>query len=324
MITTVVGNYPKISPESKAPNLRTAISRFDTGRITQEELRRVEEEVTREVIEEQVRVGLDIVTDGHIRWDDGQTYFASKIKGFALKGLIRYFDSNTYYRQPVAEARLERNGPIEKEDYLFAAQHSHKPVKAVITGPYTLARLSQSGCYQNLRDLVMDLASLLNQEARSLAEAGAPIIQFDEPSILKHKTDLPLFQEAARVLTEGVETKTAVYTYFGDISGLYPDFLRLPFDVIGLDFVMGKANFDLLADFPEDKELGFGILDARNTRMEPVEEVVEAIGRISRVVPLERLHVNPSCGLEFLPRANAYAKLERLVEAANKVREVQA
>ena len=87
---------------------------------------------------------------------------------------------------------------------------------------------------------------------------------------------------------------------------------------------MGKANFDFLADFPEDKELGFGILDARNTRMEPLEEVVEAIGRISSVVPLERLHINPSCGLEFLPRANAYAKLERLVEAANKVREVQA
>ena len=67
MITTVVGNYPKISPQSKAPSLRIAISRFDRGQITEEELHQVEDEVTREVIDEQIGAGLDLITDGQIR-----------------------------------------------------------------------------------------------------------------------------------------------------------------------------------------------------------------------------------------------------------------
>ena len=81
MITTMVGNYPKISPDAKAPSLRTAISRFDESRITLEELKRVEEEVTKEVIQDQVDSGLDLVTDGQIRWDDGQTYIGPRYQG---------------------------------------------------------------------------------------------------------------------------------------------------------------------------------------------------------------------------------------------------
>ena len=135
MITTVVGNYPKIGPGTKAPRLRNAINQLDRGRITEEELRRVEDEVTREVIQEQIDAGIDLVTDGQIRWDDGQTYFARGIKGFSINGLIRYFDSNTYYRHPVPEKALESQGPIAVKDYEFAVANSARPAKAVITGP---------------------------------------------------------------------------------------------------------------------------------------------------------------------------------------------
>ena len=80
MLTTVVGNYPKIGPSARAPSLRTARSRLDRGRITEEELRRVEDETTREILGDQARAGVDLVTDGHIRWDDAQTYFASLVR----------------------------------------------------------------------------------------------------------------------------------------------------------------------------------------------------------------------------------------------------
>ena len=163
MITTVVGNYPKIGPGTKAPSLRGAIGQFDQGKINLEELRRVEDEVTKEVIQEQADAGIDVVTDGQIRWDDGQTYIAQKINGFSINGLIRYFDSNTYYRHPIAESNLEWTEPILVRDYKFAQQHSSKPVKAVITGPYTLAKLSQSGVYSDLKSMVMDVAAALNQ-----------------------------------------------------------------------------------------------------------------------------------------------------------------
>ncbi len=321
LITTMVGNYPKISPDAKSPSLRTAINRYDEGRISLDDLRRVEEEVTREVIEDQVEAGLDLVTDGQIRWDDGQTYFARGISGYTINGLIRYFDTNTYYRHPIPEQRLQPNGGISVKDYEFAAAHSERPVKAVLTGPYTLARLSQLGCYDDLRSLVMDLAKILNQEARALQEAGAPIIQLDEPSILRHKDDADLIAEAIECAVDGITATKALYTYFGDASGIHRRLFSLPVDLVGLDFVMGSGNFDLIADLPEDKMLGCGIVDARNTRAETAEEIAETILRLAGNVPMERLHVNPSCGLDYLPRPNARARLVRLSEGARLARE---
>ena len=321
MITTMVGNYPKISPDAKAPSLRAAISRFDESRITLEELKRVEEEVTKEVIQDQVDAGLDLVTDGQIRWDDGQTYIARGIQGFTVNGLIRYFDTNTYYRHPIPEKKLQSNGAITVNDYEFAAANSARPVKAVITGPYSLARLSQLGCYEDLRSLVMDLVPILNREAKALQSAGASVIQFDEPSILKHKEDIDLFAEAIEGVADGVTATTGVCTIFGDATGIHSRLFSLPVDIIGLDFVMGPANYDLIGELPQEKKLGCGIVDARNTRLETVEDIAEAIKRVSGSVSLDRLYINPSCGLDFLPRPNARAKLTQLVEGAKKAQE---
>ncbi len=322
MQTTVGGNYPKIGPGARAPSLRAAIQRYQAGRITEDDLQGVAAEVTKEVLADQVRAGLDVVTDGQIRWDDPYTYFASKIDGFDLNGLMRYFDSNTYFRQPVVQRKLAWAGPITVSDYRFAAENSAKPVKAVVVGPYTLARQSSRPHHDSLQEVVMDLAHILNREAKALADAGALLVQFDEPMILRHKDDLPMFKEAMSRLVEGVSSKTALYAYFGDISGIAKEFLSLPFDVIGLDFAMNPANFDLLSEFSADKKLGLGIVDARNTKLETVEEIVDQIRRAGNSVGLDRMDVSPSCGLEFLPRANAYGKLVRMVEGVARAQEV--
>lgn len=322
MITTVVGNYPKI-PDLPAPGRwRTAVEKFQRGEISAEELRRVEDEVTVEVLREQAEAGVDLVTDGQIRWEDGQTYFARRLTGFSIDGLQRYFDTNVYYREPVAEGEVRWVAPITVRDFEFARANSPKPVKPVITGPYTIARLSQNKYYPSLREFVLALARALNQEMRALEAAGAEIIQVDEPAILQHKEDFSLFEEAMGVLTEGVKARKALYTYFGDVAGIYPAILDLPFEVIGLDFVAGYRNWEVVRTAPFTKELGFGILDARNTKMETVDQLVGALRRISSVVPPERIYLNPSCGLEFLPRGVARRKLEVMVQAAAVAREV--
>jgi len=322
LITTMVGNYPKIGPGSKAPNLRTAINRGDRGEMTAEQIQGVKEEVTAEVIQDQIRAGLDLVTDGLIRWDDGQTYLARAISGFSFAGLIRYFDTNTYFRQPVVEGLLKWSAPITVADYEFASSNSTKPVKAVLTGPYTLARLSQDQTYYDQRKLVLDLAEVLNQEAQALQGAGAPVIQFDEPAFLKHKEDFPLFEEAMGRLTRGLKPTLALYTYFDDISGVFPAFLKLPFQIFGLDYFQGNNNWDVVTDVPSDVCLGLGVINARNTRMETETEIKEAIQRVLPIVPTDRLYINPNCGLEFLPRETAYRKLVRMVEAVEKAMEV--
>ena len=324
MQTTAVGSYPKIPNRPRPALLRRAIARFDRGEITAEELARVEDEVTIEVIGEQTEAGLDIVTDGQVRWDDDQTHIARRLDGFEIGGLIRYFDTNTYYRQPNVSGPVRWREQVLVRDYEFAARHSEKPVKALITGPYTLAALSTDSHYGDRRRLVLDLAQALHQEALALAAAGVPVIQVNEPAILRHKEDVPLFMEAVAGMLDGlpasgrgVQTETSLYTWFGDADGILPQLLELPVDLIGLDFVSGPGNWEALkrtVSLWRTKGLGFGIVDARNTKMESAQEIAEQVRRAGEFVPADRLHVNPSCGLEYLPREVAFEKLKRLVE----------
>jgi 5-methyltetrahydropteroyltriglutamate--homocysteine methyltransferase len=318
MIATVVGSYPKIPNRPRPARLRNAIARFDRGDITLDDLKAIEDEVTIEVLQEQAEAGLDLVSDGHIRWEDEQTYIARSLSGVSINGLIRWFDTNTYYRQPVIEGAVAWREPITVRDYQFAAEHSAKPVKAVLTGPYTLARLSVDEHYKSIEKLAMAFAEALNQEAKALQQAGATFIQFNEPALTQYKEDFPDFRHVSERLLDGLTAETAVYFYFGDVDGIYPQVLDLPFDLIGLDFVMGAANEALLHRTPFTKKLGLGIMDARNTRLEPAGQLVERIKTLGKGIAPDHLHVSPSAGLEFLPREMAQAKLKRLADAVRQ------
>jgi len=98
----------------------------------------------------------------------------------------------------------------------------------------------------------------------------------------------------------------------------------LPFAAIGLDFVRGPANWDVIARQPFTKKLGLGIIDARNTRLESVDEIVSAVRRASALVAADMTYVNPSCGLEYVPREVAQAKLARMVQGVRQAQEVPA
>jgi len=318
VIATVVGSYPKIPNRPRPARLRNAFNRFDRGQLSSEELHQVEDEVTIEVLQEQADAGLDLVTDGLIRWNDEQTYLAQTLAGCSINGLIRWFDSNMYYRQPVIEGPVAWREPITVRDYTFAAEHSAKPVKAVLTGPYTLARLSLDKHYGAVEKAATALAEALNQEAQALQRAGAAHIQFNEPAILQHKDDFPAFTAVCRRLVEGLTVETSVYLYFGDVDGIYPQVLDLPVGLIGLDFCTGAANEQVLHRSPFTKKLGLGIVDARNSKMEPAEQIAERIRALSGNLPHDHIHVSPSAGLEFLPREVAQEKLRRMAQAVRQ------
>jgi 5-methyltetrahydropteroyltriglutamate--homocysteine methyltransferase len=313
VITTVIGSYPKI-PDLPAPGKwRSAVEKFQKGQLDAAGLLAVEDEVTREAIADQVEAGVDLITDGQIRWEDGQTHFARKLRGFSINGLQRYFDTNVYFREPVADGPVEWTGPITVDEFTFARSHSVKPVKAVVTGPFTLASLSRNAHYPSQEAYVAALAQALNAELRALTAAGAEVLQVDEPALCQHKDAYGLFAAAMRTLLDGVKAKTILCTYFGDVGGVYPQLLELPFDVLGLDFVAGHRNWDVIRSARFTKELQFGLLDARNTRVETTEEIVSAVRRMAEIVPLERVTLAPSAGLEFLPHGVARKKLRALV-----------
>ncbi len=324
MIATVVGSYPKIPNRPRPAKLRNAINKFDRGELAAEDIRRIEDEVTIEVIHEQAQAGLDLVTDGQIRWEDEQTYMMRGLTGVSLNGLIRWFDTNMYYRQPVIEAAVAWREPVTVDDYSFAVKHSSKPVKAVLTGPYTLARLSVDKHYGSPGAAAMALAEALNQEAKALQQAGASFIQFNEPAITQHKNDYKEFAKVCGRLVDGLNAETALYLYFGDAEGIYPQALDLPFDLIGLDFCTNNKNDALVQKTPPAKKLGLGIVDSRNSKLESAEQIAERIRTLGRGVSPDNIHVSPSMGLEFLPREVAQEKLRRMVQAVRQIEAVPA
>lgn len=322
ILTTVVGAYPKIPNRPRPARLRTAVARHERGEIGDAELAAVQNEVVREVIDEQIDAGVDIVTDGLIRWDDDVTPFARAFSGFSIDGLVRYFDTNTYYRQPVVEGRVSWTRPVVVEEWRYAAGVSDRPVKAVVTGPYTIARLSLDRHYGSLEPLVMDLAAAVHSELLALQAAGADYLQINEPAILQHPEDLPLLQRALETVTANVQREIMLYTWFGSVAGVYPQILELPVAVLGIDFVHNPENFEVVRRAPFTKKLAYGIVDATNTRLETVDEIVARIRVMADHVPPDRMYVNPSAGLEYLPRETAQAKLRRMVEGVRKAREV--
>jgi 5-methyltetrahydropteroyltriglutamate--homocysteine methyltransferase len=317
---TVVGSYPKPPDEGRPFTLRKTLHALERDQARAEDLARVQDDLAAQVIAEQEAAGIDLVTDGAVRWDDLLTPFARSMSGFEIGGLLRWFDNNVYYRRTVCVGPVEWRGPASVGAYRHAASVAAKPVKAVIPGPITFARLSLDEHYGVYEKFVLALAGVLAQEAFELQAAGAPVIQIDEPALLAAPEDLDLARRALSTMTAEISaSETLLMTYYGDAKRLGPEFFELPVDGFGLDFVAGPENTELLADFPDGVRLQAGVVDARNTKLEPEAELTAEIEDLAERLGERRLRVGPSAGLEFLPREKARAKLERLASAARKV-----
>lgn len=318
--TTVVGSYPKPPEEGQVFKVRKTLHGLEKGSTTVEDLRAAQDELAREVIGEQEAAGVDLITDGHVRWDDILTPFARNIAGFEIGGLLRWFDNNVYYRRPICIGDLDWRGPSSVEAFRFATSVATKEVKAVIPGPITFARLSVDEHYGDHRSFVLAIAKVLAQEAFELQAAGARVIQIDEPALLDAPEDLALAKDALDVLTgELSDVELVLATYFGDAKRLGTELFDLPVQRFGLDLVAGPENRELINSLPKGTKLQVGLVDARNTKLEDPTELQKTIEDLVSAVGADNLSVSPSSGLEFLPREKARAKLHRLCEAAQKV-----
>jgi 5-methyltetrahydropteroyltriglutamate--homocysteine methyltransferase len=322
LLTASSGSYPRIGDRHEQQRHRQAYAQRERGEMSEEEFERIQDEVTREVIYEQEKAGLDIVTDGQVRWYDPISHFARKLEGCEIDGLLRFFDTNFYFRQPVIRGRISRREPVVLREFLFAEEVSSRPVKPVVTGPYTLARLSINKSGKEFRSLVDEFAGIIAQEISELAGAGAGLIQIDEPAILRNPDDFEIFSGAMEKLASGKGgARLALYTYFGDATPICEKLLELPVDVVGFDFTYSQKLAGLIADIGCEKELGLGLIDGRNTRLEREEEVLNTLKLILPAVESERVYLNPSCGLgDYLPREIAFRKLQNMVEIAKKAR----
>jgi 5-methyltetrahydropteroyltriglutamate--homocysteine methyltransferase len=320
VILTNTGSYPRIGDAPDAQQHRREYARRERGELGEAQWQAVEDAVAREVIAEQVAAGVDVPTDGQVRWYDPISHLARPLTSVTINGLLRYFDTNFYFRQPVVRGPIARPGPMLTREFEVAraAAGSHE-VKPVLTGPYSLAQGSiLEGGYRSRHALAHAYAEVLAQEIADLARAGARLIQVDEPYLLQHPEDADVVRETFATLAAARgEARLACYTYFGDALPVYDELMALPVDVVGLDFTYSPKLAVRVAEAGSSRVLGLGLIDGRNTKLETAEALYPVLDRLLPRLG-DTVYLNPSCGLEFLPRDRARTKLETMARLARE------
>jgi 5-methyltetrahydropteroyltriglutamate--homocysteine methyltransferase len=312
--TTSVGSFPK------SPELLKARANHAAGRMSDEDLHALEKRATEAWIRFQEEIGVDILVDGEQYRGDMATYFAEEMDGFEIGGLVRSY-GNRYYRKPIAVGDVRRTHPITVEWWRYAQSLTDKPVKGMLTGPYTIADWSFDEHYGTRRDFVLDLARAIHDEAMDLAAAGAKFIQVDEPAASARMDELPLVAEAMAIVTDGLDAHVVSHMCYGDFMRAYPTMLDIPVDQ--LDLEMTNSDFDLLQRFrevPFTKAIGLGVSDVHSHRVETEDEVVRGIKLALEVLPPERIFIDPDCGLKTRTVEEAEEKMRTIVGAVRRVR----
>jgi len=313
--TTAVGSYPK------PPYLLEARRKHLRQQISKDELTELERRATREWIQIQDALGMDLLVDGEQYRGDMVAYFADELEGFAIAGLVRSY-GNRYYPKPVVVGPVGRKAPVTVEWFRYAQALTSKPVKGMLTGPYTIAEWSFNEYYPTRRELVLELARAIHEEVVDLERAGARYIQIDEPAIhTRPEEDFEVAVEAMEIVTRGVSAYTVSHICYGDVPKIYPAMLRLA--VNQLDLALKNEEFALLETFttaPFTKDIGLGVVDAHSHRVETVEEIADGIRRTLRVIPAEQVYISPDCGLKTRTVDETVGKLRAMVEAAQLVR----
>lgn len=317
LLAASIGSYPRTGEDKDQQRYPRALGHFERKEISAHALRDVEQSVVQEIIREQLDAGVDEATDGLISWPDPISRFTRHLSATKLTGLARYFNNNFYYRVPVITGKPRIGPAISAAEFRFARGISNKPVRAVLTGPITLALHARATAkpYDKLATRVDFFTDVIAQEVAALASENAPVIQIDEPSLTVQPDCLALLKGAAGKLAASKgRSRLALAVYFGSSVPLIDSLKDLPFDVWQVDVISDPAALDKLKAAPHTVAVGIGIVDARSTRLEPVEATADMVGRWLSARGESTNYLSPSCGLEFLPRKSAAAKLHRLAE----------
>lgn len=312
--TTSVGSFPKPDYLTKA---RAAVHK---DQMNSGELRALEERATREWIKFQEDIGVDILVHGEMERGDMTTFFAEQLVGYGVSGLVRSY-GNRYYRKPIIEDTLDRPRPMTVEFFKWAQSLTSKPVKGMLTGPYTMCDWSFDEFYSSRRDAVLALADIVHGEVKDLENAGAKYIQIDEPAISTRPDEIDLAIEAMEIVTDGIKATTISHICYGDFAKIYPRILSLPVDMLDLEFA--NSNFSNLEIFRRPKftkKISVGVVDVHSHVIETVKEVKAGIMKSLAVFDPEQVWIDPDCGLKTRSPQEAMDKMKVMVEATREVK----
>jgi 5-methyltetrahydropteroyltriglutamate--homocysteine methyltransferase len=312
--TSTVGSFPK------PPYLVEARARAARNAIGRSELDRLERQATEFWIRVQEELGVDVLVDGEQYRGDMVAYFAETMGGFARGGLVRSY-GNRYYHKPVIVGEVRWPGPMTVDWWRWTQALTDRPVKGMLTGPYTMMDWSFDDHYPNRRAACLALARELRKELAALLEAGARIVQIDEPALSVRPAELPFAVEALHEMVDGLPAYYVSHACFGAFEAIYPGLLDLPVD--NLDLAISHTALDLLGMFgtaPFTKDLSLGVLDVHSHVVETPDQVAPRIQRGLEVLSADRIWVDPDCGLKTRTVEEARDKLAAMMTAVREAR----
>ena len=333
--STVVGSYPQpdwlIDREALGTHSVPRVRASYAWRIPEPWLQEAQDDATRLAIGDMERAGIDTITDGEIRRESYSNRFATALEGIDAEHpatiCTRTGETRTV---PRIVAPVRWRGPVEARDVEFLRANTHRATKITLPGPFTMAQQASNEAYDDPDELVMDLAAAVNAEARALERAGADVIQLDEPWFRNDP------QAARRIAVravdralEGLSVTTAVHLCFGyaalvgEKNANRYDFLGelcdTAADQISIEAAQPRLDLGQLSEL-SPKVVVVGVLDLGDPRVETADTVADRIRAALAHVPAERLVPAPDCGMKYLPRARAFAKLQALSAGAARVR----
>jgi len=321
--TTVVGAFPKNSDARQ--DLRRALHRADRGELDDAGLAEVFDKTTAWAMGEIGSAGIDVINDGQIRWDDLLAPFAKGWRNTERGPLERFYDNNTYFRQPIITGPIETDGTTLVRDFTFAKSTARRELKAAICGPLTFATLTaQDSYYKSLERRTLGVADALAAELRGLKSAGATLVDVEEPALAAHPEHIDLARAAfERLATAGVAL--ALHPYFFPVDAIVDALAAFPIAQLGVDVRSRETSARAIDRIGAmTRTVVLGIVDARNTRLETPRELGELVEAALKKVPAERLWLSTTTGLEYLPHDVAVKKLNALADAARTAGGVRA
>jgi 5-methyltetrahydropteroyltriglutamate--homocysteine methyltransferase len=299
-------------------------------RIEDPFLEQAQDDATALAIHDQELIGIDVITDGEIRRESYSNRFATALDGVDLDNPGSALD-RTGHPNPVPRVvgPIRRARPVQKRDVEFLRRRTDRRIRVTVPGPFTMTQQAQDDYYGDPAAMALDYAQAVNAELRDAVAAGADIVQIDEPYLQARPEAAREFALAAlnRAL-EGINSETALHTCFGYAAivkkrasgySFLAELEECAADQICLEAAQPRLDLSILKQLPS-KRIVLGVLDLGDPSAESAAAVADRIRGALDHVPAERLSVGPDCGMKYLPRELAQAKLRALVEGAQIVR----
>ncbi len=324
--TTTIGSFPQTS------EIRQARAAFKKGELSAADYDAAMKKEIAYCVEVQEKLELDVPVHGEAERNDMVEYFGEQLAGYCFSqfGWVQSYGSRCV-KPPIIFGDVSRPNPMTVYWSSYAQTLTKRPMKGMLTGPVTMFKWSFVRDDIPLSTVAKQIALALNDEVLDLEKAGIKVIQIDEPAI---REAMPLKKaqwdeylawacESFRLSSTGAEDSTQIHTHmcYSEFNDILPAIASMDADVITIE--TSRSDMDLLTafgDFKYPNDIGPGVYDIHSPRVPTAAEVEHLLRKAMDVVPVERLWVNPDCGLKTRGWKETIEQLEVMMEVTKKLR----